>query len=100
MNVIKPLAKHLYDLFIGWLFDFTLFVQIIWLTYFVKTRHSVYNVAKTKDVIQEDRYSRQPCYKNRKKAEWVISEVIRIKAFHRLCCMNKTQAKKHYLQGI
>ena len=79
---MKPLIDRLYDLFIGWLFDFTLFVQIIWLTYFVKTRHSVYNVAKTKDAIQEDNHSSPQYYKNRKKAEWVINEVIRIKAFH------------------
>jgi putative transposase len=79
---MKPLIDRLYDLFIGWLFDFTLFVQIIWLTYFVKTRHSVYNVAKTKNIIQKDNHSSPQYYKNRKKAEWVINEVIRIKAFH------------------
>jgi putative transposase len=79
---MKPLIDRLYDLFIGWLFYFTPFVQIIWQTYFVKTRHSVYNVAKTKDVIQEDNHSSPQYYKNRKKAEWVINEVIRIKAFH------------------
>jgi putative transposase len=79
---MKPLIDRLYDLFIGWLFDFTLFFQIIWLTYFVKTRHSVYNVAKTKNIIQKDNHSSPQYYKNRKKAEWVINEVIRIKAFH------------------
>ena len=82
MSAINQLAKNTYKSFSGWLFKLILFFQLVWLTYFAKDRSTGYAKAKIKDVSQEDHYPNQQHYKNRKKAEWVINEVIRIKAFH------------------
>lgn len=80
--IIKELTHSLYDFINSQLLNLKLSLQLIWLTYFAKDRSSGYAKAKIKDVSQEDHYPNQQHYKNRKKAEWVINEVIRIKAFH------------------
>ena len=80
--IIKELTHSLYDFINSQLLNLKLSLQIIWLTYFAKDRSTGYAKAKIKDVSLEDHYPNQQHYKNRKKAEWVINEVIRIKAFH------------------
>ncbi|MFT6190455.1 MAG: transposase InsO family protein [Oleispira sp.] len=82
MSVINQLAKNTYNSFSGWLFNLTLFFQLFWLTYLSKDKTTGYTKSKTKDVIQENSHPNQKYYKNRKKNEWVINEVLRIKAFH------------------
>jgi putative transposase len=82
MSVINQLVKNTYYLLNNFLFNLSLFLQLTWLTYFAKNEYSGYVAAKVKGVNQGAEISSQPYYKNRKKAEWVINEVIRIKAFH------------------
>jgi putative transposase len=82
VNIIKELTRYTYDLLNDFLFNVSLFLQLAWLTYFTKHPRFGYTKAKIKDVDQENNYPNQQHYKNRKKAEWVINEVIRIKAFH------------------
>ena len=82
MSIINQLAKNIYDLFNSLIFNLWLFLQLIWLTNFITIRNAGYSRAKTNVAIQEDNHSNPQYYKNRKKAEWVINEVIRLKAFH------------------
>lgn len=79
---IKELMHSLYNFINSLIFNLKLFLQLAWLIHFAKGKSTGYAKFKTKDVNQEADISNHPYYKNRKKAEWVINEVIRIKAFH------------------
>jgi transposase InsO family protein len=80
--IIKELIHSIYDFINNQLFNLKLFIRFAWLTHFAKGKSTGYAKTKINDVNQESEISSQPYYKNRKKAEWVINEVIRIKAFH------------------